>query len=155
MCDAHHLWATDYRWYKAHDFAREFTGKRWTVTTAWNGEPEAHGITGLKADTAARGLSADPDVIHTGKNSGYAAINLAYHLGATRILLLGFDMQVTGKSRHWFGAHPAGMEVASDYGSFIRRFHTINPDDYGIEILNVTRSTALDCFPRHNLEDLL
>ena len=99
-------------------------------------------------------MSKDPETVVTGKNSGYAAVNLAYHLGAERILLLGFDMKMRGDSRHWFGAHPDGMEVHSNYAMFIAAFKTIHPAAYGLEIWNVTRDTALDCFPRYDLDEL-
>jgi hypothetical protein len=93
-------------------------------------------------------------MVHTGSNSGYAAINLAYHLGAERVLLLGYDMMVRAGKRHWFGNHPQGMDANSNYASFVARFRTINPADYGIEIWNVTRETALDCFPRYDLDEI-
>jgi len=92
--------------------------------------------------------------VHTGRNSGYAAINLAYHMDATRILLLGYDMTMSGNQRHWFGAHPQGLEVNSNYASFIAQFRTINPAEYGIEIWNVSRVTAMTHFPIYNLDDL-
>jgi hypothetical protein len=100
------------------------------------------------------GLSRQPGVIHRGSNSGYQAVNLAYLLGATRIILLGFDMMMTGSSRHWFGAHPPGMEVASDYRDFANKFKSIRPSDYGIEIWNCSRRTALDQFPIYNLDEV-
>jgi len=81
---------------------------------------------------------------------------LAFHLfgSGTRIILLGYDMMVDGKQRHWFGDHPQGLNVASNYTSFMNRFKTIRPAEYGLEILNATRRTALTCFPCHRLEDL-
>lgn len=155
---ANHLWATDYRWWAHHiaDVARDFDGKCWTQNVQWpkDKDPAAWGITCLQANTDAPGLATDPGQVHTGKNSGYAAINLALHLGATRVLLLGYDMKMDGDKRHWFGAHPAGMEVDSNYPSFIERFRTIEPAAYGMEIWNVTRSTALDCFPCFNLDEV-
>ena len=51
----------------------------------------AWGINQLKS-VAQPGLSRTQGVIHQGKNSGYQALNLAYLLGAKRILLLGYDM---------------------------------------------------------------
>ena len=116
--------------------------------------PQAWGINVLTADTGAGGLARDKSKIHTGSNSGYASIGLAYHLGAERILLLGYDMMMDGDQRHWFGDHPQGLNVASNYNTFVQRYRTIKPEEYGIEIWNVTRRTALDCFPIHSLDDL-
>ena len=94
-------------------------------------------------------------MIHTGHNSGFAAVGLAYNLGAKRIILLGYDMQMKGNQRHWFGAHPAGMEVNSNYNQYMTTFRSIRCENYGIEIWNCTRSTALNCFPIYDLDDLL
>ena len=64
-------------------------------------------------------------------------------------------MKIRGGQRHWFGAHPDGMEVNSDYSSFMARFATIYPPDYGIEIWNVTRDTAMRCFPLYDLDGVV
>lgn len=156
--DCEHIWATDYRWWKHHigDITKDYEGICWTQDVQWpkDNPPEAWGVRCLKADTGAGGLSKDPAKIHTGRNSGYAAIGLAYHLGAERILLLGYDMQKRGAQRHWFGAHPEGLEVNSCYPDFISKFRTILPEKYGIEIWNLTRDTALDCFPRYDLDEV-
>lgn len=53
-----------------------------------------------------------------GKNSGHAAINLAVHLGATRIYLAGFDMNFPDGTSHW---HP-GHAIPSDEQNYITRF---------------------------------
>jgi hypothetical protein len=156
QCD--HIWATDFRWWKYHiaDISRDYEGQCWTQDVQWDQgiAPADWGIHCLKADTGAPGLATKPGYVHTGRNSGYAAINLALHLGASRILLLGYDMQLEGKRRHWFGEHPEGLEVASNYPGFMDRFQTIDPADYGIEIWNVTRRTALNHFPHKTLEEV-
>lgn len=94
-------------------------------------------------------------MIHRGDNSGYQAVNLAYLMGAERIILIGFDMMMFGKQRHWFGDHPEHMNVASNYVSCIRWFGTIKPEDYGLEIINCSRRTALNHFPKHDLDEML
>ena len=80
---------------------------------------------------------------------------MAYKLGAERIILLGYDMRMDGEKRHFFGAHPPGLEVASNYQNFIARFQTIRPEDYGLEIWNCTRSTALQHFPVMDLDKVV
>ena len=90
----------------------------------------------------------------SGSNSGYQAINLAYLLGATRIILLGFDMSNHSGLSHFFGDHPDEFAGGSDPKRFIAGVNTIKPEDYGIEIINCSRVTELDAFPRMSLEDL-
>jgi len=154
------LYSTDFRWFKVHiaDLARDYDGKLWTQSIAWPKEnpPEAWGITCLTGDTSKPGFATDPGVIHCGQNSGFAACNLAYHLGGRgcRIILLGFDMMMDGDKRHWFGAHPAGLEVQSNYANFMRNFATIDQKALDVEIWNCSRRTALTCFPHYNLDDL-
>ncbi len=53
------------------------------------------------------GLSADPKYLF-GNNAGYQAINIAYLLKVTKIVLVGFDMRTDDKGNsHWQGAHTA------------------------------------------------
>ena len=158
-CD--HVYASDYKWYKHHiaDLTRDYEGQLWTQSEAWTEknqdiDPGQWGIKCLTAKTQAKGLSRDKDVIHTLSNSGAAAIGLAYRLGATRIILLGFDMMLSGGKRHWFGNHPDQLHVGSNYQQFMATIATIKPEEYGIEIWNCSRRTALKCFPIYNLDDL-
>jgi len=99
------------------------------------------------------GLSLDRSLIHYGQNSGFQAINVAYHLGAKRIILIGYDMQAI-KRRHWFGNHPASFNKYSHYESFIRDYQTIADQLPGldIEIINCTEETALKCFTIQKLK---
>ncbi|TNE75541.1 MAG: hypothetical protein EP334_10005 [Gammaproteobacteria bacterium] len=136
-----------------HDAAKaSFQGELWTQDKAWcNDIPP--GVNVIQSADG-KGLSDDPAVIHQGANSGYQAINLAYHFGARTILLLGFDMQ--GVGTHWFGKHDApGLSAGTDYATLVNAFRTIKPERHGIEIINCSRRTALDCFPRMDLHEAL
>lgn len=162
LAPADHLYACDYRWWSHHiaDVMRDFEGQLWTQTEAWVTDknqpvdPSDWGIKPLKS-LDRPGLSRTQGEIHRGQNSGYQAVNLAYLLGAKRIILLGFDMKLSGNQRHWFGDHPHPMNANSPYGAFMRNFSSIKPEDYGVEIINCTRDTALDCFPCVELETAL
>jgi len=148
-------YAADAEWWRVHIGAMDHcSGQKTTQHRNWQpGEAEKHGITVLKSSPKP-GLSRDAGTLHAGRNSGYQAINLAYLLGATRILLLGYDMGATGNT-HFFGDHPKALRQCSDYGKFRAPFRTIHPADYGLEIINCTRQTALDAFPRMDLEAAL
>jgi len=163
MVRADHLYAADSHWWQYHiaDIARDFEGKCWTCETDgktnWGKvDPMAWGITALACRVHEDdGLSCDPAMVHSGGNSGYQAINLAYLLDATRIILIGFDMHNHSGKSHWFGDHPKAFANSNqDANRYIGAFRTIKPADYGIEILNCSRVTALDAFPRHDLEDV-
>lgn len=159
-----HIYGSDARWWRCHigDIARDYDGQCWTVDHAWDTgpksqqvDPRSWGLHALRAEVSAGGFSRRQDTLHTGTNSGYAALNLAYHLGATLILMLGYDLSKDGDRRHWFGNHPGEMNVNSDYNRFISRFQTIKPAEYGIEIWNCSRRTALTHFPCYNLDEVI
>lgn len=103
-------------------------------------------------NTGEKGVDLTPDSLRTGKNSGSAAINLAVHLGAKRILLLGYDMGPY-QGRHHF-CDPAPMQHRSPYEMFRKFMATmVQPlQEAGIEVLNCTRRTNLECFPLVPLE---
>jgi hypothetical protein len=130
----------------------------------WHAHPETAAYPGLKygleyvpgradvqrlRNTGMFGLETDPSGLRTYQNSGGQAINLAVHLGATRILLLGFDMQPDAKGQHhWFGWHSYGHSIPP-YGSFMQFLQSaVEPlAQAGITTINCTRQTALTCFP--------
>jgi hypothetical protein len=151
------IYGTDMKWwtYAIGDIMRDFDGDLWTQRQQWTELPESLGIKCMESE-------CKPDIctvsgkIHTGSNSGFAAINLAYHLGAKTIILLGYDMQVDvlGKRHHDLVKRPDALNVGSNYNNFAKHFDSINPKKHGIEILNASRRTLLNCFPLVDLEDL-
>lgn len=105
-------------------------------------------------NTGDTGIETQPTGLRTGRNSGYQAVNLAVHLGARRILLLGYDMKTSKDGRHhWHNDYRS----TSAYDHFCQSFETtVEPlRTLGIEVLNCTRDTALRCFPRVPLESAL
>ncbi len=101
------------------------------------------------------GLSLDPEFLVTGDNSGTAAINVAVHLGAKRILLLGYDMGTHHGRRHFFDTEP--QSCSSPFDKFRKLTATmVEPlKATGIEVLNCSRRTALECFPQMPLREAL
>ena len=104
------------------------------------------------------GLEEDPEVLSHGFNSGHAAINLAYHLGAARIILLGFDMINDGVHTHFHDGYPtrsAGNKIYQD--KFLPGFKQLNSEikNKGIEILNASPHSKLNVFPKITLEQAL
>ena len=73
------------------------------------------------------GLEDDPQTLSHGFNSGYAAINLSYHLGAKRIVLLGFDMTNDGTQTHFHDGYPtraAGNKIYTE--KFYQDLNSLN-----------------------------
>lgn len=100
-------------------------------------------------------LSNQPNALATGRNSGFQAINLAVLAGAARILLLGYDMKAEGRQMHWFGDHPqrTAPQTIAGYRDGFNRLARVMPK--GLQIINCSRDTALQCFPRAELESAL
>jgi hypothetical protein len=146
------LYACDHRWWQWHSGVPAFEGKKFALTTLSGRWP---GVTVLKRG-GTDGLALNPNSLATGSNGGHQAINLAVHLGATRIILLGYDMQRGPKGQeHWHPDHP--QKGRNPYPQWRRLMATlVKPlQDRSIEVLNCTRSTALECFPCARLEDVL
>ncbi len=102
------------------------------------------------------GVSDDPGALKTGYNSGYQAINLALLAGARRLVLLGYDMKAESSRRsHWFGDHPAVTDplVFKSMVPHFRRLAVILAGR-GIEVINCSAATALDCFRRATIESV-
>ena len=163
MVRADHLYAADQHWWvhHIHDINMGFSGKRYSCdppgNTNWGKrDPKEWGVTVFDALISANGLSRDPGAVVTGGNSGYQAIGLARHLlgdEGGRIILLGFDMCWTNGKSHWFGDHPKGLNNAEP-NRYVAAYRTIKPEEYNLEIINCSRTTALDAFPIHNLDDI-
>jgi len=102
----------------------------------------------LTATQGAHSSGLGREIIHFNGNSGAQAINLAYLMGATRIILLGYDMGATGQS-HWFGSHPKGL-TNGNYSGYVSNFTKLAADlaREGVEVINCTRQTALTQFKR-------
>lgn len=84
------------------------------------------------------------DGISSGTNSGLAGLHVAIQRGAKRVLLLGFDMRGT----HYFGPH-VGLKNTSEarFVEFRNQFARYAQQLRGVEVLNCTPGSALNCFP--------
>jgi len=150
------LYAPDEKWWGWHGdhVSRVYHGLKYTLAT--DGPAEAAGALRLNFRSGG-GLTDDPTTVMTGGHSGPQAINLSVHLGAARVVLLGYDLQAapSNGSDHYFGAHPDCSRVPYEsqrdvYTSLVAPLHA-----QGITIVNATRATAITAIPRVRLEDVL
>lgn len=101
-----------------------------------------------------RGLHLD--ALSWGSNTGCVAVNLALLLGAKRVLLLGFDMKLTGGRANW---HDNSLVKPSPvpYSGFIKGFRYIAkdlPEKFpGSEIINITDDSNLHVFPKIGVKE--
>jgi hypothetical protein len=114
----------------------------------------ADGIVCLR-NTGVQGLECAPTGLRHYQNSGGAAINLAVHLGAARVVLLGYDMGPSNGRHHFHETAPTPH--GSPYALFRQLIGSmVGPlARAGVEVVNCSRQSALTCFPRARLEDVL
>lgn len=125
-------------------------GEFWTINEH---SAKVDGLNLLQSEPGG-GIAKHPNTVRQGGNSGYQAIGIALLFGAARIVLLGFDMQFTNGRKHWHKDHaknnPTGIALKNWRANF-RELASVCP----VPIINATRETALDCFPRMSLEEAL
>jgi len=101
-----------------------------------------------------RGLSLDSSLIHWGSNSGYQLLNIAFLMGCSKFILVGYNMQAVDGKRHYFGEHPGGLSRNSPYNKFVTAFNTIQPEIKEL-IINCTPNSALTMFKFNELKEEL
>ena len=113
---------------------------------------EAQAYNGERLSIRLNRYGAKPAGIGEHGNSGAGAISLAALRGASRVILLGYDVQYTGGKRHWHGDHPRNLGNAGSIAQWPEHFEKAAKALPGVEIINCSRETALRCFPRERLE---
>jgi hypothetical protein len=142
------LYAADEEWWH-HDSnadAHLFAGHRVTVG-------DIPGTLRLR-NTGRSGYDTDPYSIRTGGNSGYQALHVALHTGASTVLLLGCDMH----GCHWHGKHAWGLRetAPSTYQSWIIEFRKLATQlPAGVRVINCSPDSELDAFPRMTIAEAL
>lgn len=141
-----------YGWYKKE--IDKFKGLKYTIR-------HHHSYTGdikvLKRGNKF-GLEEAKDTLAHGNNSGYAAINLAYLLGAKKIILLGYDMKNDGKRGHYHDGYPAPVTGDNIYKEqFIPGFNVLADllKAKNITVLNASPQSSLTVWPKITLDQAL
>jgi hypothetical protein len=128
------LAANDAAWWTEHPKARLFEGQKFSAQHV-------------------KGLTRFASSARSDSNSGLLGLEVARHLGATRVLLLGFDMH----GPHYFGPHPAPLKNTphARFEVFKRQFQLWGRQHPRVEVINCTPGSQLDCFPRGVLKEVL
>lgn len=151
------LWFTDARWIDGEKANERWKGPGNRAEVDASPIPlkatraEVQGFLRLHHERTAA-LALQPNAV-AGSSGGANAMNLAYHLGPRRQLLLGFDM----RPGHWHDRHKVPSKVAN----YTTRF----PDEMarmgaalvarGVGVVNCTPGSALTCFPMASLDEAL
>ena len=152
------LYGCDWRWWLKHRGVPGFAGLKVSLSNS-HGHLVDYPEIRLLENTGVDGLEVRASGLRTGRNGGYQAINLAVHLGARRILLLGYDMRAATDGRtHWFGDHADWPTRPSVYATaMLPHFAGLAAAlrDAGVETINCTPGSVLTAFPMAEVETVL
>lgn len=148
------MYAGDGQWWdRYHVEVEDFRGEKWT----WSEHAALRYRLNRVRRAEGQGLCRKRLEVHSGGNSGYQAVNLAFHFGARRMVLLGFDMH-RNAGGHWHGEHDGMLSAPANHlpvwrQAFGRMAFDLRAE--GVQVINATEGTALDCFPRMPLAEAL
>lgn len=150
------LYAADWDWWFHRSPGNRFNGERWTQHSHRRND-----VPGLSVIESRGGNGVAPpgsDFIYTGSNSGFQAMGLAVVWGARRVVFLGLDLSTTGGASHWHGDHVQPLRNNPlTLAHFVRAFKHAAPllADLGVDVVNASRVTALEAFPRMTIQEAL
>lgn len=134
------VFAMDRKWWTTHydEVCESFEG--WRLTTA-----------------SLEGMVVEKVSITQYRNSGANCVSVAAKAGAKEIVLLGYDCMRSEGKTHWHGSHPEGMSDAKTIKLWPLIFDRLAKDmkRQGVRVVNASTSTALKCFERTELADVL
>ena len=103
-------------------------------------------------------IEDSPYVVNQGSNTGYSALNVAYHLGAKTIYLLGYDMKLDKGKTNWHSGYPnqnpLAIKMLETFGDVFRGVKK-QYEEKGIKIYNVNEDSNLTEFETKTLEEVL
>lgn len=141
-----------YKWYKAS--IDKFPGMKVTCRPAPMADDN---VILIKSSASPDGLDMRPSFIAHGNNSGFGAINLAAKLGATKIYLLGYDMDSKPTQTHWHSGYNKVKHNHSIYDKMMLYFDRLPGQlkKLKIDVWNANPKSRLKTFPRCTLDSAL
>ena len=153
------LYACDAWWWDKFSGCAQFLGEKWSSHHhRFDPKLEAakkyrlHLVAGEKFP----GFSVDPCRVHYGNNTGFAAINCAFHwISDTkkRVIAVGFDMQ----GGYFYGDHPLGKRYGRQWVDYLPNFKNAAktmPSDWEL-IIGTPNSLLSQFFPTMTLGEAL
>lgn len=151
IADVDVLFAVDYLFFKVCLPEFKAAKRRAAVWTQDRSAAERWGLNWVRQDS--RPGLGNPG-LRTNGNSGMGAINLAYLFGARRILLVGMDMKLGADgAKHWHADHPKPLVQGLVFSDWLHKGRDLvkGLKSAGVEVVNCSIDTALECFPRGDL----
>lgn len=151
--NANVLYHCDAKWWNHYKGCPEFDG---TLKVSLE-KTEYNSIFNMRRSPTREGLDLNWPYIVTGNNSGYQAINIAMYCNPKEIILVGYDMKDRDGKHNVIGDHPKAIKRPSDFELFKNNIASLVPvlDYLGVKVYNCTIDSALDCFEKKDLKDVL
>jgi hypothetical protein len=153
------LYGCDSNWWRLHDGVKFFQGLKISAqeeSRKLYQEIKIVTITHVRSDE----LSLDrPGYIGAGGNSGFQSLNLAAQFGASRILLVGYDMRVD-LGEHWHARHPMPLSNPHPNDNLPRWRRAIDGvatrlEEVGISVVNCSPVSLLKAYPKMTIKEAL
>lgn len=157
------LYATDWQWWHAHyQASTAFAGVRLSSTRKriardFPGVSEVP--VALVGDDRRPTFILEPKgLIGSGGNSGFQAMNIALQTGARRLIMVGFDMTLSGGS-HWHGDHKNGL--GNPRADLMEKWRNVldgqarRLQDRGIDVINASPVSALKNYRKATIKEAL
>lgn len=145
------LYACDIAWWTAHKGCPEFAGLKVSIDIGTSAFP-LWNVRRLVCTRRDDRMEFDNlGTVGWGGNSGFNAYNLAVQLAPSKIILVGYDMQLRD-GLHWHGAHGLGL-YNPKAGNVERWRRCVDTPakmvaDRGIKVINCSPTSALRNYPK-------
>lgn len=147
------LYAADIAWWQFYRPA--FRGLRVCGTSEKGGGTAISlGLADLTVLCETGAPTYKPGFAAHGGHSGYQALQIAISLGAVRVILIGYDCKPSGNQTNYFGNKPKEIFKESPYAEWVRGFAGLKIPQ-GVEVINCTPGSAISCFRRAQLVEVL
>ncbi len=106
--------------------------------------------------TGIAGFDPDPACLRHGNNSAFAAIHLAVHLGAKRIVLFGVDMKLgQGGRTHFHDGYASQLRQHTLTVQMLPHFASLKKPlaKMGVEVINASPDSALQVWRRVSIDE--
>jgi hypothetical protein len=137
------------------DVLARFVGRKVAAIDGGYVPPEAAGPIEVLDRSRDVLVSDDPGLIYSAHNSGFAALNFAVSREATRIVLIGFDLD---GGNHWHGGYEWKCRFGrADHPKWAAAFNSIAPElaRRGVDVVNLNPASAIRGFRFATLDEVL
>lgn len=141
------LISTDMRWWQESAHKLHLFHGDTLISTEGAGIPDPR--IRVMARRRKSGLSFERHILHGIYTGMHAAINLAVHFGAARIVLLGVDLRGAGERKYTYGGQIT-PRTARQFANMKAALESTAPALKGknIDVVNASPDSALEIWPR-------